>query len=589
MPTHTSWILLVSVFILSRQVEQVSSDASAVKPKLMADTLEGGSPTPTAIVNEDIDDRLPQELYSYLSKGTVPALSGQIGRLRKNLCRSAGRLDIRQAPTCDPGYVLTCPLTEAKPCCPVDYPLCCVNNGGCCATGYVCAGTFANPACCLSGSIDCLNGSCCSPGTTCCGSTCCSSGYTCVQGLCVDPVLSSMSVQSIASIQSVSTISTQSFASVQSVASVNSIQASISSDLATQTGSSNPDTVTTAHVKPRDYRLKYDPGNAWFDTSGSSSSNSSPIGTCTNGTKVTQTAGAKFSFVFRGTSISVDIVPSSAGGRFAVAIDGRPPVDYSSSLPAGSSSDQCIASPLVSITGLEEAPHQLVVTNGVGASGSTGGKLEFSGITYTGKGAFGTPDDKSGPSPAVIGGSVGGAIGALVIGGIIFCLYRRSRDGAPNNRANNAGAGAGGAGGVATGNQMIQQANAPLVVSPYAGTHGIPSPTGSGHQPLLLQDQSQQFGYPQQPQYSYQAGSPNPSYQYGQGGPPSFTPVAPLANWIERASQPNKPGDAASMTSATLSSGMGAPVGVSNEVMQQPGAFYGSHYAPNSQVSTPGQ
>ncbi|KAG8839104.1 hypothetical protein FRB91_007189, partial [Serendipita sp. 411] len=270
---------------------------------------------------------------------------------------------------------------------------------------------------------------------------------------------------------------------------------------------------------------------------------------------------------------------------------GRPPVDYNSSQPGGSSSDQCIASPLVSESGLAEAPHQLVVTN------SAGGKLELSGITYTGKGAFGTPEDKPGPSSpsaAVIGGSVGGAIGAIVIGGILFLMYRKRRNGGPNNGANNggAGAGAGGAGGAAIDNQMMQQANAPPTGSPYAGMGGgFPSPTNSGHQSLPSQDQHQPFGYPQQPQYSYQPGSPNPSYQYGQGGTPNYAPppAAPLPSWIQRASQPNNPADAASMTSATRSSGMGVPVGASNEAMQQPNSFYGSYYTPNAQVNNPGR
>ncbi|KAG8868916.1 hypothetical protein FRC20_002528 [Serendipita sp. 405] len=758
-----SWSLFVSVLILLHQIERVWS--KIVPQTKLVDDFKGASPAPTITAE---DGRHPKELYPYLHMGFVPVPPGQMSQIRKGLYRPAGRLDIREiirrqgecggegepeccggegepacddggggtttsttiaggggggGGTCPDGYIKSCPDTEEKPCCINTKPICCVNNGGCCENGYVCAGTFANPGCCVSGSVICPNGSCCEhggtccgstccdPGITCCGSTCCEKGYRCVQGECVDPSLASLSeqstlstrstlsiqselsalstrsvlslqsilsvqsvasvqsgagiqslslqsvqsvlsvqstasLQSVASLQSIASLSQQSVLSVQSIQSVASlqpgsstqaivptssshsaesttstqsaepapsssedlvqssyfIQASISSALVTQAGYSDTNTITTAHVKPTDTRIKYSPLNAWIDSSGVGTSNYSLIGTCTNGTKVTQTAGAKLTFIFRGTSISIDIVPSSEGGRFAVELDGRPPVDYDSTSSNNSTSNQCITSPLVSINGIEDVPHQIVVTNGVRPSGSTGGKLEISGITYTGRGAFGTPEDKPGPpSPAIIGGSVGGAVGAIVIGGIIFVMYRKRRSGNANNGANNGGAGQGGQGGAATDNQMVQQIAAPAV---YTIPSGPPFPTGTGHQPFPSQTQHQPFGYPQQqpqqPQYSFQQAQP--SYQFGQGGTTTITPAPPLPPWVQRASEPNdaasapfRPADAGSMTSATHSqvniqtAGMADPSSVSNEPARKPNPFYGSHWAPNAPGYSTGQ
>jgi hypothetical protein len=49
---------------------------------------------------------------------------------------------------------------------------------------------------------------------------------------------------------------------------------------------------------------------------------------------------------------------------------------------------------------------------------------------YTGKGAVGTSIKKSGISPAVIGGSIGGTLGAmsLIASGIIIILYRKKKN-----------------------------------------------------------------------------------------------------------------------------------------------------------------
>ncbi|KAG8825795.1 hypothetical protein FRC19_010435 [Serendipita sp. 401] len=505
MPTK-SGLLLVYVFILSYQVERVSSEAV---------TDLGDSPTATLEENRHL-----QELYSYLYKGSVPVFPGQTGRLRKTLGRSAGRLDSRQTTTCDPGFVFACPSNEAEPCCPADHPICCVNNGICCETGTICAGTVASPYCCPAGSIICADDGCCPAGNECCGDVCCTPGHVCAQGGCVNPIGSSISEQSVAA-----SASSESIVSVQSVVSVSSFQASIWSALVTQAGYSNDDTVMTRNVNPGDDRIKYDPLSVWYDAEGG--------GSCPKGTKFTQTAGAKFTFIFRGTSVSIFLALSSPGGTFTVAVDGKRPVDHNFVASDHSSSDPCNRGTYILIDGLEETPHQLLFTNGDGSPGSNGGKLGITGIAYTGRGAFGTPNDKSSrPSPAVIGGSVGGVIGALVIGGIVFCVYRKKRNNAANNGtrnegainggANDGGAGPGGARGAAVDNQMMQQADAQAVVSPYAGSGGFPSPSGSGQEPLLSPGQHQQFGYSQQQRH--------PVYQDWQGGVTNSAPIAPLPN-----------------------------------------------------------
>ncbi|KAG8825790.1 hypothetical protein FRC19_010430 [Serendipita sp. 401] len=413
-------------------------------------------------------------------------------------------------------------------------------------------------------------------------------------------VASVESTQSVASVQSMATISSMSRASA---ASVSSIQASLSSALVTQAGHTNSDTVTTASVKPNDDRIKYEPTSAWSNsTSGTGSSSSSPIGVCTNGTKVTETAGAKFTFVFEGTSIWLDIIASTSGGKFTVAVDGGAAMDYSSLQTSNSAGDQCIPSRVVSITNLLEAAHQIVVINGISASGSSGGKLEFNGITYTGKGAFGTPDNQSTrSSAAVIGGSVGGAVGAIVIigGTIAYFMYRKRRTQSGELANNGGGAGAG-----AAIDQMSQNTSNPVnnTIASYVVPTAMSSPSTFGNQ--SLPSQQQQFGYPPQQQYyPLQQQHPYAYQQYGQGSTSQINPaVAPLPSWVQRASQANdsssppmRPADAVSMTSATHSQvhmaygGMANPVNTSNNPMHQPNAFYGTHYTPNQQSYNTGQ
>ncbi|KAG8825794.1 hypothetical protein FRC19_010434 [Serendipita sp. 401] len=530
------------------------------------------------------DDRHPQGLYSYLSTGSVPPHLGHTGHVRKSLRRSAGRLDIR-APSCPEGSVQSCPDTEADPCCPIDAPICCVNNGKCCDSNYVCAGTIVYPNCCPIDSVVCSDGRCCTPGTTCCGTTCCPSGYTCAQGECVDTLLSSASVQSTVSVQSVASISSVSGLSLASISSLSwmsvtsvSIQSSISNAFVSQEGASNSDTITTADVKPGDTRIIYEPQNVWFVSSMTGSPSSSPTGACTNETKVTQAEGAKFTFLFQGTFIAIDIVPSSVGGNFTVSIDGGPAMNYTSILPDSTTGDQCTISRLVSVTGLEQAPHQMVVVNGVGPSGSTGGKLELSSITYTGKGAFETQEGSGPPSSTIIAGSVCGALlFIIIIGIIIYFVYRRRNT--AHSRTSNEGAGTGGAS-TTDNNTMNKQTNAAAVISPY---RILPSLSSAGHQSLPSYDRHQSFGHPQQPQYLPQKLQPG-----HQRNASNSAPIAPPPNLVERTYQtndpvplPTQPAGTSPMSPVARSSGIRAPLNVSDESMQQPNVLYQLRYAPD--------
>ncbi|KAG8786467.1 hypothetical protein FRC15_011358 [Serendipita sp. 397] len=105
-----SWLPLVFVCIVLHQVERVVSD-SGIVPQTKA--VDSASPAPTS-TTVDVDGWNPQELYPYLSSGSVPFLSGQTGLRRKNLARSPGRLDIRQSGTCEAGYVYSCPSSGSS-------------------------------------------------------------------------------------------------------------------------------------------------------------------------------------------------------------------------------------------------------------------------------------------------------------------------------------------------------------------------------------------------------------------------------------------------------------------------------------------
>ncbi|KAG8822703.1 hypothetical protein FRC17_009491, partial [Serendipita sp. 399] len=228
-----------------------------------------------------------------------------------------------------------------------------------------------------------------------------------------------------------------------------------------------------------------------------------------------------------------------------------------------------------------------------------GGKLEFNGLTYTGRGAFGTPEKPNpGPSPAIIGGSVGGALGAIAIigGGIAYFLYRKRR-GQPGETATNVHnevttAGAAGAGAGAT--TISQSTGSPVnqqTMSPYVVPTGMSSLQS-------LPSQVQPFGYSQaQHPYSQQPMAQYGYQQYGGQGSTSYgAPAAPFPGWVQRASQatdsgspPFRPADSASTTSATHSQvqmpygGTANPVNPASNPTYQPNLFYGTHYAPNQQ------
>ncbi|CAG8707881.1 13910_t:CDS:2, partial [Acaulospora colombiana] len=148
-----------------------------------------------------------------------------------------------------------------------------------------------------------------------------------------------------------------------SAASVSGVfQASLSSELAQQTrDGSNSDTINTAFVSPSDPRIEYDPASAWQDTSSTSG-----VGSCNNATRVTTQANASFKFVFEGSiSVSVD-------GESASTVN----------TAGGTSTNQCVSSQVYSRSDLPEKPHIIIVKNALNAQGSSGGKLEFNGITY---------------------------------------------------------------------------------------------------------------------------------------------------------------------------------------------------------------
>ncbi|PVG02677.1 hypothetical protein CPB86DRAFT_533130 [Serendipita vermifera] len=493
--------------------------------------LAGDMPVPT------LEPFMANNLYPYLSKGTVMPHRG-MGRSKGNRTFS-GRLERRQSQCVDPTYTLACPITENLPCCPPGYPVCCHDpSDKCCATGYYCVGV---ETCCKTGTIACGEG-CCDAGTTCCGERfCCQSGYTCQAGACVNPALSSMSVASL-----------QSVASVSAASLSGQFVASLSSELAQQTrDGSNSDTINTAFVSPADPRIEYDPASAWEDTSSSSG-----VGSCNNATRVTTQANASFKFVFEGTAIALSAIPSSQGGSISISVDGESATTVNTS---GGSGNQCVASDVWSRNDLPEKPHIIIVKNGLNVQGSSGGKFEFNGITYTGKGAFGTngnPSSGNKVSPAVIGGSVGGAIGALVIlgAGIIFFLHRRKKArqsaGQPATPA------------PTTPNQPILFSPNPGQQAPYSPPMHPGSPPMSeynaygGMQPQQPGAPSYQIppspgqsgwgGSPQQyPQQMYQ--DPNRPLSQGSGGA-----IAPLPMWVERAQAPSRDGGM-STTSATHS------------------------------------
>ncbi|KAG8759638.1 hypothetical protein FRC14_005413 [Serendipita sp. 396] len=205
-------------------------------------------------------------------------------------------------------------------------------------------------------------------------------------------------------------------------------------------------------------------------------------------------------------------------------------------------------------------------------------QAEGAKFTYTGKGAFGTQEGSGPPSSTIIAGSVCGALlFIIIIGIIIYFVYRRRNT--AHSRTSNEGAGTGGAS-TTDNNTMNQQTNAAAVISPY---RILPSLSSAGHQSLPSYDRHQSFGHPQQPQYLPQKLQPG-----HQRNASNSAPIAPPPNLVERTYQtndpvplPTQPAGTSPMSPVARSSGIRAPLNVSDESMQQPNVLYQLRYAPD--------
>ncbi|KAG8799382.1 hypothetical protein FRC17_007149 [Serendipita sp. 399] len=181
-----------------------------------------------------------------------------------------------------------------------------------------------------------------------------------------------------------------------------------------------------ALVYPWDPRIVYEPPDAWVSTTSSSS-----IGNCHNGTKVATQAGATIKFGFEGKQISLLICEGSKGGDFSVEMDSAPAGAYSGYKdPTVPGSSECIiAQPFTG--NVTEGWHNITVI----VKGSRAGALvndaavEFSGFIYRGPHAFGTKVDRKPNLPAIIGGAVGGVVGgvALITFIIVYVILRRRK------------------------------------------------------------------------------------------------------------------------------------------------------------------
>jgi hypothetical protein len=89
------------------------------------------------------------------------------------------------------------------------------------------------------------------------------------------------------------TITSPAQASTESILSISSVSSELAAQ--TRTGNENPNSINTATVAASDPRINYKPPSSWIDTS-----TQSGVGSCNNGTKVTQDPQAKFTFVFQG-------------------------------------------------------------------------------------------------------------------------------------------------------------------------------------------------------------------------------------------------------------------------------------------------
>jgi hypothetical protein len=89
------------------------------------------------------------------------------------------------------------------------------------------------------------------------------------------------------------TITSPAQVSMESIISISSVSSELAAQ--TRTGNANPNSINTATVAASDPRINYEPSSSWINTS-----TQSGVGSCNNGTKVTQDAQAKFTFVFQG-------------------------------------------------------------------------------------------------------------------------------------------------------------------------------------------------------------------------------------------------------------------------------------------------
>jgi hypothetical protein len=106
-------------------------------------------------------------------------------------------------------------------------------------------------------------------------------------------VANSQGIPSINIPTGVNTITSPAQATSESIISVSSVSSELAAQ--TRTGDGNPNSINTATVAASDPRINYEPSSSWIDTS-----TQSGVGSCNNGTKVTQTPQAKFTFVFQG-------------------------------------------------------------------------------------------------------------------------------------------------------------------------------------------------------------------------------------------------------------------------------------------------
>jgi hypothetical protein len=106
-------------------------------------------------------------------------------------------------------------------------------------------------------------------------------------------VANSQGIPSINIPTGVNTITSPAQATSESIISISSVSSELAAQ--TRTGDGNPNSINTATVTASDPRINYEPSSSWIDTS-----TQSGVGSCNNGTKVTQTPQAKFTFVFQG-------------------------------------------------------------------------------------------------------------------------------------------------------------------------------------------------------------------------------------------------------------------------------------------------